>query len=75
MAKRMNALKKAQRAARNAVLGNRPPKLPPGAPYLAQLHAQSLKAAQRQPRQQLTVQIEGQPLVPRPVKIIHSDSN
>jgi hypothetical protein len=69
MANRMNALKKPQKAA----LGNRSPKLLPG-PFLAQLQEQSLKDAQRRPRQQLTVEVQGQPLVPRPVKIIHADS-
>jgi hypothetical protein len=75
MAKRMNALKRAPKIARQTALSNRAPRLSVGTSYLAQLHAQRLKAAERQPRQQLTIQIRGQPMVPRPVKIIHADSN
>ena len=74
MARKINSMKKAQEACGQAASGNCAPASPTAMLCLAQLQPRILKVPPPMPRQQIAIQIEEPPQVPRVVKIIHTDS-
>lgn len=74
MVKKINALKRPQKAVRDAAANNYQIKRLTAAVYLAQLRRQSLKGETQPAPQQLAIHIQGNSQVPRPVKIIHAGS-
>ena len=67
-------MKKAEEARGRAASGNCASASPTAALYLAQLQPRVPKVPPPVPRQQIAIQIEEPPQVPRVVKIIHTDS-